>query len=49
MSGIATLQVFEELTREEPDYPDVRTHLHFCLHTHTHIEKNNQQTKRGLS
>lgn len=37
MSGIATLQVFEELTCEEPDCPDVRTHLHFCLHARTNM------------
>lgn len=32
MRGMATLQTFEELPGKEPDSPDVRKHLHFCLH-----------------
>uniref|UniRef100_A0AAQ5ZDD6 receptor protein-tyrosine kinase n=1 Tax=Amphiprion ocellaris TaxID=80972 RepID=A0AAQ5ZDD6_AMPOC len=33
MRGLATLETFEELPCEEADGPDVRKHLHFCLHT----------------
>lgn len=31
MRGMATLQTFEELPCKEPESPDVRKHLHFCL------------------
>lgn len=36
MRGMATLQTFEEVPCKELDNSDVRKHLHFCLHAHTH-------------
>lgn len=39
MRGMATLEVFEELSCKEPDSPDVRktpSLLLACPHTHTH-------------
>lgn len=39
MRGMATLQTFEELPCQESDNREVRKHLHFCLHAHTHSHK----------
>lgn len=48
MRGMATLQIFEELPCEEPDCPEVRKHLHFCLHAHAQRHKpvNGKQVKK---
>lgn len=51
MRGMATLQTFEEVPCKESDNCNVREHLHFCLHahTHTHIEGVRQNGSSFLS
>lgn len=42
MRGMATLQTFEEVPCKESDTCDVRKHLHFCLHAHTHAHREDE-------
>lgn len=49
MRGLATIEVFEQQSEpeKEPDSPDVRRHLHICLHAvtpkHTHAHRDDKR------